>query len=151
MTWFPPRLTCALVPRTRSSHGFAADWFARFGIGTLALTVSLMMSASASAAELVMFARAGCPYCEQFEREIAPIYAKTDEGKAAPLRRVDIYAPIPPDLRSVAVERITPVFVLVDQGREVGRIRGYPGEDNFWGLLAGMIGDLPTKATAKVD
>jgi hypothetical protein len=122
MTWLPARFACAL-----------------------ALTVLLLTGASASAAELVMFSRAGCPYCAQFDREIAPIYARTDEGKAAPLRRVDINAPIPPDLGSVTVERITPVFVLVDHGREIGRIRGYPGEDNFWGLLAGMIGDLPTK------
>jgi thioredoxin-related protein len=98
-----------------------------------------------------MFERAGCPYCAQFDREIGPIYDKTDEGKAAPLRRVDIHAPIPPDLRSVTVERITPVFVLVDHGREIGRIRGYPGEDNFWGLLAGMIGDVPTTDGSKVN
>jgi hypothetical protein len=116
-----------------------------------ALAVALLMGASASAAELVMFSSAGCPYCAQFDREIAPIYAKADEGKVAPLRRVDINAPIPPDLGSVAVERITPVFVLVDQGREIGRIRGYPGEDNFWGLLAGLIGDLHGTDTGKVN
>jgi hypothetical protein len=125
-------------------------WLPSRFAGTLALTAALLVGASASAAELVMFSRAGCPYCAQFDREIAPIYAKTDEGKAAPLRRVDITAPIPPDLGSVAVERMTPVFVLVDQGREIGRIRGYPGEDNFWGLLAGMIGDLPPKASVPI-
>lgn len=128
MIWFPSRLGAAV-----------------------ALAAALLTGPSVSAAELVMFARAGCPYCEQFDREIGPIYGKTDEGKAAPLRRVDIHAPIPPDLGSVTVERITPVFVLVDQGREIGRIRGYPGEDNFWGLLAGMIGDLPAADTRKVD
>jgi thioredoxin-related protein len=111
----------------------------------------LLTGSVASAAELVMFERAGCPYCAQFDREIGPIYDKTDEGKAAPLRRVDIHAPIPPDLRSVTVERITPVFVLVDHGREIGRIRGYPGEDNFWGLLAGMIEDLPKSDGGKVN
>jgi hypothetical protein len=120
-------------------------WFA----SRLALAVALLAGAAASAAELVMFSRVGCEYCAQFDREIAPIYAKSDEGKVAPLRRVDINTPIPPDLGSVTVERITPVFVLVDQGREIGRIRGYPGEDNFWGLLAGLIGDLPTKDPAK--
>jgi hypothetical protein len=31
------------------------------------------------------------------------------------------------------------VFVLVDNGREYGRIRGYPGETFFYGLLANMI------------
>src|SRR5262249_22563407 len=105
----------------------------------------------ASAAELVMFSRVGCPYCAQFDSEIAPIYEKSDEGKVAPLRRVDIYAPIPPDLAAVTVERITPVFLLVDKGRAIGRIRGYPGEDNCWGLLAGMLGDLARTDTGKVD
>ena len=36
-------------------------------------------------------------------------------------------------------ERFTPVFVLVDGGREIGRIRGYPGDTFFWGLLANLI------------
>ena len=128
MIWLPPRLA-----------------------GAVALTAALLTWSAAGAAELVMFERAGCPYCAQFDREIGPIYHKTDEGEAAPLRRVDIRAPIPPDLGSVTVERITPVFVLVDHGREIGRIRGYPGEDNFWGLLAGMIADLPRSDGGKVN
>jgi hypothetical protein len=119
--------------------------------GAVALTAALLTGPVASAAELVMFERAGCPYCAQFDREIGPIYGKTDEGKAAPLRRVDINAPLPPDLGSVTVERLTPVFVLVDRGREIGRIRGYPGDDNFWGLLAGLIGDLARPDGSKVD
>ena len=102
-----------------------------------------------AAAELVMFERAGCPYCESFDREIGSIYDRTDEGKIAPLRRVDIHKPVPSDLKFVAMEPLTPVFVLVDHGREMGRIRGYPGEDNFWGLLAGLIGEL--KGGAAVD
>jgi thioredoxin-related protein len=126
MTWRPPRLTHALA-------------------------VALLAASSASAAELVMFSRVGCPYCAQFDHEIAPIYEKTDEGKVAPLRRVDIHAPIPADLAAVTVERITPEFVLVDKGREIGRIRGYPGDDDFWGLLAGLIGDLQRTDTGKVD
>jgi|SRR5689334_12756723 len=117
----------------------------------LTLVLALLISPAANAAELVMFSRVGCPYCAQFDREIAPIYDRSDEGKAAPLRRVDINAPIPSDLGSVTVERITPVFVLVDKGREIGRIRGYPGEDNFWGLLAGLIGDLHRTDTGTAD
>jgi thioredoxin-related protein len=45
-------------------------------------------------------------------------------------------------LAFIAVERLTPLFVLVDNGREIGRIRGYPGEDNFWGLLDAMMKTL---------
>ena len=31
------------------------------------------------------------------------------------------------------------MFVLIDNGREFGRIRGYPGDTFFWGLLANLI------------
>ena len=46
------------------------------------------------------------------------------------------------DLAFIRRERFTPVFVLIDNGREIGRIRGYPGE-SFWGLLANLIAKLP--------
>ena len=49
------------------------------------------------------------------------------------------------------MEPLTPVFVLIDHDREIGRIRGYPGEDNFWGLLAGLIGGLKGAGAAAVD
>jgi len=97
---------------------------------------------SAHAAELVMFEQAGCPYCEAFDREVAAIYPRTPIGQQAPLRRVDIHAPLPQDLAFLKVERITPVFVLVDDGHEIGRIRGYPGEANFWGLIENLIGEI---------
>jgi hypothetical protein len=108
-------------------------------IGAMFIALS---AAQACAAELVMFDRAGCSWCEAFDREIAPVYGKTDEGKRAPLRRVNIDAAPPADLAFVEVERLAPLFVLVDQGREIGRIRGYPGDDNFWGLLGALIKKL---------
>ena len=105
-------------------------------------TLLAIWTGQAVAAELVMFERAGCPYCARFDREVAPIYPLTAEGRTAPLRRVDIHRPIPRDLDFIKVERITPVFVLIDHGREIGRIRGYSGEDHFWGLFAGLAEQL---------
>ena len=101
-----------------------------------------------NAAELVMFEQAGCTWCEIFDREIAPIYPKTTEGQRAPLRRVNIDHTLPPDLAFVEVERLAPLFVLVENGREIGRIRGYPGEDNFWGLLGVLIKKLDPSGTS---
>ncbi len=94
-----------------------------------------------------MFEQAGCAWCETFDREIAPIYGKTEEGLRAPLRRVDTARPVPPDLAFIETERLTPLFVLVDRGREIGRIRGYPGEDFFWGLLDVLMKKLDAPAT----
>jgi thioredoxin-related protein len=119
-----------------------------FGCAVLfgALFVASALS-SARAAELVMFEGAGCAWCQVFDREIAPIYGKTSEGLRAPLRRVDIAKAMPPDLAFIEVERLTPLFVLVDKGREIGRIRGYPGEDHFWGLLGVLIKKLDEPGT----
>ena len=101
--------------------------------------VLALLCAPAQAAELIVFEQKGCVWCQRFDREIAPAYAKTAEGKRAPLRRVDIAKPLPDDLSFVVCERFTPVFVLVENGSEFGRIRGYPGETFFWGLLANLL------------
>jgi thioredoxin-related protein len=106
-----------------------------------AMFIALSLS-STRAAELVMFEQAGCEWCEVFNREIAPIYGKTEEGLRAPLRRVDTSRPLPTDLAFIGTERLTPLFVLVDGGHEIGRIRGYPGEENFWGLLGALLKKL---------
>jgi hypothetical protein len=111
--------------------------------------IATFCAANAFAAELVMFEQAGCAWCETFDREIAPVYAKTTEGQRAPLRRVNIDYPLPADLSFIAVERLAPLFVLVDKGREVGRIRGYPGEDHFWGLLGVLIKKLDADGTSR--
>ncbi len=105
----------------------------------VALFVTLLAALPAHAAELVMFDQKGCVWCRKFDREIAPAYDKTREGKRAPLRRLDIAQPVPPELSFIRRERFTPVFVLIDQGREIGRIRGYPGDTFFWGLLANLL------------
>ena len=98
---------------------------------------------SAQAAELVMFEQEGCVWCAKFNAEIAPGYANSEEGKIAPLRRVDIHGDIPDDLADIPVERFTPTFVLVEDGVEYGRIRGYPGSEFFWFLVDELIAKLP--------
>ena len=109
---------------------------------------SLAAIGPARGAELIMFEQAGCPYCEAFDREIAPIYPRTPIGRLAPLRHVDIYRPVPDDLTFLRVERVTPVFVLIDHGREIGRIRGYSNEANFWGLIEDLIAEIAPSKTA---
>jgi len=121
----------------------------------LATILALLLVPPAGAAELVMFEQKGCVWCQRFDRDIAPAYDKTAEGQRAPLRRVDTAGPVPQDLGFIKHERFTPVFVLIDQGREFGRIRGYPGDIFFWGLLANLIERLdrgePTPANVGGD
>ena len=86
-----------------------------------------------------MVEEAGCIFCARWHSEVGPEYPITPEGQAAPLRRVDLHSDLPSDLILVSRPRFTPTFILVNDGRELARIEGYPGEDFFWGLLSRML------------
>ncbi len=89
-----------------------------------------------------MFDEVGCIWCDRWTDEVGVVYAKTEEGQRAPLRRVNLHKAWPEDLQGIAPVRFTPTFVLFVQGAEVGRIEGYPGEEFFWGLLSAMLQNL---------
>jgi len=91
-----------------------------------------------------MLEQSGCYWCERWDEEIGVAYPKTEEGGKAPLRRVDIWDPWPEDLAKVRPERMTPTFILVEDGLEVARLRGYPGEHFFWPMLTNMLKKLPS-------
>lgn len=107
----------------------------------------LALAASAvSSAELVMFEQQGCEWCARWNAEIGGSYALTDEGRRAPLRRIDISEQPVEGLDLATRATFTPTFVLVEEGRELGRIEGYPGEDFFWPLLDRLIDRLPPES-----
>jgi hypothetical protein len=100
----------------------------------------------AGAAELVMYRRAGCPWCQAFDEAIGPVYPKTDLGRRLPLRAVDLDRDPPLPVTLERPVHFTPTFVVVEDGREIGRIEGYPGEDFFWGLLDKLARGLPPRS-----
>jgi hypothetical protein len=101
--------------------------------------------AQASAAELMMYRRDGCPYCAAWDREVGPGYNNSSFGKVAPIRMVDVHGVKPPvALKSPII--YTPTFVLVNEGREIGRVEGYSSNDFFYGMIARLIGQLPAGA-----
>lgn len=104
---------------------------------------------SAAGAELVMIEEDWCPWCARWHEEIGAVYAKTAEGRRAPLRRMDIHGPAVPALALSPRVHYTPTFVLMRRGEEVGRIEGYPGEDFFWPLLNQLLAKLPAKEAPK--
>ena len=112
------------------------------------LVLSAMVTTCAGAAELVVFERAGCPWCVRWEDEVGGVYGKTAEGRRAPLRRVDVARGMPDDLKQIKPVVFTPTFVLVEDGQEVGRIEGYSDNAFFYAYLEGLIGKLkPLPAT----
>lgn len=111
----------------------------------LAAAYALFAAGSALAADLVMVEQEGCHWCAQWNAEIGHIYPKTEEGQRAPLRRVNL-RDLPKDITFASRPVFTPTFVLVDDGRELGRMEGYAGDEFFWFLL-GQLLDANPEAT----
>ena len=109
----------------------------------------LFATLPAAAAELIMFRQHACEWCEVWDEEVGVVYNKTPEAKSAPLREVDIHDDRPADLAKIKPVVYTPTFVLTEDGKEIGRIIGYPGEDFFWGLLGQMLARVTPAACDK--
>jgi thioredoxin-related protein len=119
---------------------------AKTSMAALALVAGGLWPVLANASELVMFDQSGCIYCQRWERDIGTLYSKTEEAKALPLRRVDIQNQKVSGVALASPVRFTPTFVVVDNGREVGRITGYSNDNAFWGLLGALAAKLQTAA-----
>lgn len=146
-----PRPRYSSVP---ASHGWPAAWFGRAGDCPVVLVVAAALvwalaATPALGAELVYYHERGCPYCEQWEEEVLPIYHKTPEGQRLPLRKVKASEPWPEDLAGIEGVMYTPTFILVtDAGEEVGRITGYR-PDYFWPFLDQLIEKLDARKAAE--
>ncbi len=117
----------------------------------LFLIVLFTAAPAFSANELIMFNSSTCEWCEVWEEEVGGVYGKTEVGKTLPVHRVDIHEDRPVNLEHLRGIRFTPTFVLLQDGREVGRITGYPGESFFWGLLEEMTTRIDPLAGACDD
>jgi len=110
----------------------------------------LPLSANAEL-RLLMFEQDGCFWCERWNEEVSLIYPKTQEGRAAPLQRLDIWDAFPEEYKSILRPAFTPTFVLVQDGTEIFRLEGYPGADFFWSLLEQKMTPLPEYKAADLE
>ena len=125
--------------------------FRRFASIISFLVMGLSATGAFGETRLMMAEEPGCIWCARWNAQIGPIYDKTGEGAAAPLRRVDITDPIPKDITLTRPVNFTPTFILLREGVELARIEGYPGEDFFWGLLGMMLDDAGIDYSKKPD
>lgn len=143
--------------RIRKRHP-AKGFYRRLAVLAFILTGVTATHGAAQAAaqtagrvELLMFESATCEWCDLWRAEIGPVYPKTEEAKIAPLRPVSIHAPRPDDLKAIKGIVYTPTFVLWDGEREIGRILGYGGEIQFWGLLGALLKKLKDRTAAPAE
>ena len=94
---------------------------------------------AAHSQELVMFETEGCIWCKKWHEDVGSVYSRTDEGKIAPLRQIQMIEDFQGQLKLKAPVTVSPTFVLVAENNEVGRIIGYPGDEFFWFLLSELL------------
>jgi thioredoxin-related protein len=112
------------------------------------IVAAALVVSPVAAADLIMFEEPGCMWCARWDRDVGDAYHMTAEGRRAPLLRRYIGDGAPEGVTLASSARFTPTFVLVEGGREVGRIEGYPGEDFFWPMLGVLLDRLPPEAGA---
>ena len=85
--------------------------------------------------ELLVFEHRDCHYCPAFRRDLLQSYAQTANA-AARLRFIDIEQSDTSALALKGRVEVLPTSVLMKDGKEVDRIAGYWGRDNFFKMLA---------------
>lgn len=120
------------------------------GVTLLALAVSLGLVEPLGAAreqatkpatrlELLVIEVANCSICSLVRIHIQPAYEASTRARQVPLRYVDITSI--DEMRLGLSERVAtvPTIVLMRDGREVDRIAGYTGPENFFAALGQML------------
>ncbi len=112
----------------------------------LVLATSCLVPAAADAEEnfqLLYIYSPDCGACMQFDRDIAPIYPKTDEAERLPITKIlftDWQAGSEPLTQCVSAPVVgTPTFIELRNCMELDRITGYSDAELFWLGLRRMI------------
>lgn len=108
----------------------------------------LCLAQLAPAATLVYVFSPDCGACRSFDREIGPIYPRTDEARVAPMLKID-FAEWPAHELAACVNSdvfATPTLILMDGCTELDRITGYSSDELFWFGLQRLMNHLPEQA-----
>ncbi|RJE80714.1 SoxS protein [Paracoccus sp. JM45] len=97
----------------------------------------------------MMITEPACLFCRAWRAEIGPGFAASPIGRAAPLFEVDLNGPYPDGLALARRPRLTPSFILLHKGTEVGRIEGYVGQQHFYPALEQMMSQAGFDSTGK--
>jgi hypothetical protein len=98
---------------------------------------------ASSGLELVVLEVPGCIYCPVFRRDVLPRYDAFARGRELPIRFLDLNDAAADRLELEGPVDIAPTAVLLKDNREVGRIPGYLGPDNFFHAVGHLLTRVP--------
>ncbi len=89
-------------------------------------------SDAASNLQLVVLEAPGCTYCNLFRRYVVPAYETSPKSRTIPMKFIDMNDEAYGELGLDAPVDMVPTTILMQNNREVGRIPGYLGPENFF-------------------
>jgi hypothetical protein len=114
---------------------FTATRWLSFGLGGWFL---IFLPSAALTAEVILVEQGGCYSCVKFEQEQGDVFDLW-LGNELPLRRVDIHGRWPYRTAGVRRPMGTPTFIVVEEGKEIGRFAGYGDDRIFWKRLQAVL------------
>ncbi len=104
-----------------------------------------------SGLQLLVMETPDCIYCKIFRRDVAPTYQASVRAERIPMRFLDINNVSEADLGLTSPVTIVPTVVLVENNKEIGRINGYIGPENFYHSVNYMLGTIGHDNSADSD
>lgn len=93
--------------------------------------------------QLVVMESPDCTYCDIFRRDVLPAYEASERAKELPVRFVDVNDAAAAKLELQTPVDIVPTFVVVKDNKEIGRIPGYVGPENFYHAINYLLSIAP--------
>lgn len=90
--------------------------------------------------ELVVLEVESCLYCSLFRRDVLPRYQASPRAQKVPIRFLDLNEQAADALGLDGPVLVVPTVVLMKGNREVGRVPGYVGPENFFHAVNHLLG-----------
>ncbi len=98
---------------------------------------------NASSLQLVVMEAPGCTYCGIFRRDVLPSYEASERAKELPVRFLDVNDTAVAELELQTSVNIVPTFIVVKDNKEIGRIPGYVGPEDFYHSINYLLSIAP--------
>lgn len=89
--------------------------------------------------QIVVLEAPGCTYCNLFRRYVVPAYSASPRAREVPIKFIDLNEPAYDQLGLDAPVDLVPTAVLMRNNKEVGRIPGYVGPENFFHAINHLL------------
>jgi hypothetical protein len=100
-------------------------------------------NARPSIVELLVVEAEGCSYCPILRRDVEPVYLASPSAQRAKMRFADINVVEGSALVLDSPIYIVPTVLVLQDGKETGRLSGYLGVEDFMRGVSHLLGRIP--------